>query len=69
MAGRAAHATYQVDCPHCGKSFEGELLAGSSPRGSRGFKCPHCRLFVPYERANGKADADRPREPHHSFKG
>ena len=38
-------------CPHCKKPFDGELLA----KGSRheGFKCPHCRLFVPAERANG----------------
>jgi DNA-directed RNA polymerase subunit RPC12/RpoP len=56
MAGRAAHASYQVDCPHCKKSFQAELLTGSSPRGSRGFKCPHCRLFVPYERSNGTPD-------------
>jgi DNA-directed RNA polymerase subunit RPC12/RpoP len=60
MAGRAAQATYDVECPHCGKSFQGELLTGSSPSGSQGFKCPHCRLFVPYERANGTPE-DGPR--------
>jgi hypothetical protein len=39
-----------IICPHCKKTFDGELLA----RGSRheGFKCPHCRLFVPAERAS-----------------
>jgi DNA-directed RNA polymerase subunit RPC12/RpoP len=41
----------RVVCPHCGKEFEGELLVGSSAPDSRGFKCPHCRLFVPAERA------------------
>jgi DNA-directed RNA polymerase subunit RPC12/RpoP len=53
MADRPVQAVYEAVCPHCGKTFEGELLtADSSPR-ARGFKCPHCKLFVPYERANG----------------
>ena len=39
---------HDVVCPHCKKSFRGELI-GSEER--RGFKCPHCRLFVPLERA------------------
>ena len=60
MAGRAADASYQVDCPHCGKTFQAELLTGSSPSSGRGFKCPHCRLFVPYERAGGAAQAEPP---------
>jgi DNA-directed RNA polymerase subunit RPC12/RpoP len=38
-------------CPHCKKPFESELLAENSRH--EGFKCPHCRLFVPAERANG----------------
>ena len=46
-----------IVCPHCKKTFVGELLS----RGSRheGFKCPHCRLFVPVERANAGAAAQR----------
>jgi transposase-like protein len=44
--------TYDVKCPHCKKSFKGGLM-GEGDR--RGFKCPHCRLFIPYERA----EADR----------
>jgi tRNA(Ile2) C34 agmatinyltransferase TiaS len=40
---------YEVTCPHCGRRFVGTLLAGSAGR-HRGFKCPHCKLFVPYER-------------------
>ena len=43
-----AAPTYEVVCPHCKKSFRGDLM-GDDDR--RGFKCPHCRLFVPYERA------------------
>jgi DNA-directed RNA polymerase subunit RPC12/RpoP len=42
--------TYEVVCPHCGKTFEGELL-GEDER-HKGFKCPHCKLFVPFERAD-----------------
>jgi DNA-directed RNA polymerase subunit RPC12/RpoP len=47
----AAGATFEVVCPHCKKTFEAELLAGPAPR-YRGFKCPHCRLFVPHERVD-----------------
>jgi DNA-directed RNA polymerase subunit RPC12/RpoP len=42
---------YDVTCPHCKKQFEATLMAGSAER-YHGFKCPHCRLFVPYERAD-----------------
>lgn len=41
---------FDVTCPHCHKRFEGTLLSGRSAR-HRGFKCPHCRLFVPADRA------------------
>jgi hypothetical protein len=44
-----------IICPHCKKEFDGELLAEGSRH--EGFKCPHCRLFVPAERANGDDDA------------
>ena len=40
---------YEVVCPHCKKSFRGELMGAEKSR--QGFKCPHCRLFVPFERA------------------
>jgi transposase-like protein len=53
-------ATFDVVCPHCGKSFESELLSGASER-HQGFKCPHCRLFVAYERAD-EQDRVEPRE-------
>ncbi len=47
----AEDVVYDVTCPHCGKEFRGELLTGGAARYT-GFKCPHCRLFVPYERAD-----------------
>ena len=49
-----ADVLYEVVCPHCRKTFESRLLTGSSAR-HQGFKCPHCRLFVSYERADEQA--------------
>jgi DNA-directed RNA polymerase subunit RPC12/RpoP len=42
-------ATAEVRCPHCKKTFSASLIAGGAER-YRGFKCPHCRLFVPAAR-------------------
>jgi DNA-directed RNA polymerase subunit RPC12/RpoP len=53
-----AETPREIICPHCKKRFEGELLAGGTAR-YRGFKCPHCRLFVPAERADGGERAGR----------
>ena len=36
-------------CPHCGKTFEAALLGPNTARA--GYKCPHCKLFVPVARA------------------
>ena len=47
----AEETSFEVECPHCKKTFEAELIEGSAPR-YEGFKCPHCRLFVPYGRAD-----------------
>jgi hypothetical protein len=44
--------TFEVTCPHCNEPFTAQLIEGAAPP-HRGFKCPHCRLFVPYERASG----------------
>ena len=35
-----------------------QRIEGSASR-YRGFKCPHCRLFVPYERAEERALVER----------
>jgi uncharacterized Zn-finger protein len=45
----AAEPTYEVVCPHCKKSFTAELMGGDDRQ--QGFKCPHCRLFVPLGRS------------------
>jgi DNA-directed RNA polymerase subunit RPC12/RpoP len=52
MSGQASEErVYEVTCPHCKKDFEAPLLAGAAER-HRGFKCPHCRLFVPQQHAD-----------------
>jgi DNA-directed RNA polymerase subunit RPC12/RpoP len=48
----------EIRCPHCKKAFSADLMAGSAER-YRGFKCPHCRLFVPIDRA-GEPDRAEP---------
>ena len=40
---------HEVECPHCHKPFRAELIRGETARHT-GFKCPHCNLFVSYER-------------------
>ena len=42
----AVRESFEVACPHCRKTFAAELLEGAAAR-YRGFKCPHCKLFVP----------------------
>ena len=43
--------TFEATCPHCRKPFTAELMSGRAAR-HQGFKCPHCRLFVPLQRAD-----------------
>jgi len=47
----SAPTSHEVTCPHCKKQFRAELLGGRDER-HQGFTCVHCRLFVPYERAD-----------------
>ena len=54
-----ATTTYEIACPHCRKTFEAELLSGGAER-YQGFKCPHCRLFVSYERVEEQANGEAP---------
>jgi transposase-like protein len=46
----ASESPVELVCPHCKKTFTAELIAGTTER-HRGFKCPHCKLFVPVDRA------------------
>ena len=52
---------YEVVCPHCKKQFEARLLSGGAAR-YQGFKCPHCRLFISYDRAD-EQDRVAPQSP------
>jgi phage FluMu protein Com len=54
MSEGSSAESFTVTCPHCNKQFEGELIEGGADR-YRGFKCPHCKLFVPAERAEAEA--------------
>jgi phage FluMu protein Com len=47
--------SFSVECPHCHKRFAAEAIEGGRAARYLGFKCPHCRLFVPLRRAT---DAD-----------
>jgi transposase-like protein len=49
VAEGARKEDFDVECPHCHRHFQAELLGPRSPR-QAGFKCPHCRLFVSYDR-------------------
>ncbi len=42
---------YDVTCPHCHKTFTATVIPGRAARYA-GFKCPHCKLFVPLERVD-----------------
>ncbi len=55
MSETRRETTFEVECPHCHRRFEATPLRGGSAARYRGFKCPHCKLFVPLERA---ADRD-----------
>ena len=49
--------SYTVECPHCHKEFTEQPVSGTAARYA-GFKCPHCRLFVPFERVAEDAPSD-----------
>ena len=40
---------HEIVCPHCKKPFAARPIGGTAER-YRGFKCPHCKLFVPAAR-------------------
>lgn len=47
---------FDVTCPHCNKPFSAELIDGDAAR-YQGFKCPHCKLFVPLARVEARHSA------------
>jgi hypothetical protein len=59
VSGVTEQRKFDVECPHCHKPFAGEPIEGGRAARYLGFKCPHCKLFVPLERATD----DEPLEP------
>ena len=53
--GAPSARQFDVECPHCHRSFRAELIGAKSAQA--GFKCPHCRLFVRYDRTVGPEGA------------
>jgi hypothetical protein len=51
VSGVTQEHSYDVECPHCHKTFAGERIDGGRAARYLGFKCPHCKLFVPLGRA------------------
>jgi phage FluMu protein Com len=43
--------SFDVVCPHCHKGFAARPIEGGRAARYLGFKCPHCKLFVPLQRA------------------
>jgi hypothetical protein len=57
--GDTQTAGFKVECPHCHKPFSAELIEGSAAR-YRGFKCPHCKLFVPAAHGEDRSHTPNP---------
>jgi hypothetical protein len=55
VSGVEQQKSFEVECPHCRKTFDAAPLEGGRAARYQGFKCPHCKLFVPLQRA---ADRD-----------
>lgn len=51
--GRKETVELTVTCPHCRREFTATPMTDAAGRPT-GFKCSHCRLFVPYERAQDR---------------
>lgn len=49
LMGLEQETATPVTCPHCHRAFTPSRVA-QGPR-QRGWKCPHCKLFVPETRA------------------
>jgi phage FluMu protein Com len=60
VSGVRQERSFDVECPHCHKTFAGGPIEGGRAARYLGFKCPHCKLFVPLQRAT---DAELTRDP------
>src|SRR4029078_13141971 len=55
VSGGEEEQTVEGECPHSQKPFAGEPIEGGRAARYLGFKCPHCKLFVPLQRATAPA--------------
>jgi glutaredoxin len=60
VSGVTQERSYDVECPHCHKTFAAQPIEGGRAARYTGFKCPHCKLFVPLLRAT---DSELSRDP------
>jgi hypothetical protein len=60
VGGVTEEQGFEVECPHCHKTFAAEPIESGRAARYRGFKCPRCKLFVPFQRA---ADTGVDRDP------
>lgn len=60
VTGVRPEQSFEIECPHCHRAFVAEPIEGGRAARYLGFKCPHCRLFVPLQRAT---DAGLSRDP------
>ena len=56
VSGVTGEQSFEVECPHCHKGFAAEAIEGGRAARYRGFKCPHCKLFVSLQRAAGAGE-------------
>ena len=54
MSGVGQERSFDVECPHCHKGFAAHPIEGGRAARYLGFKCPHCKLFVPAGRAEDR---------------
>ena len=60
VSGVRQERSFEVQCPHCHKSFAAQPIEGGRAARYLGFKCPHCKLFVPLARATDDDLVDQP---------
>jgi hypothetical protein len=60
VSGVRQESSFDVECPPCHPRFAAAPIEGGRAARYLGFKCPHCKLFVPLERATDAEVVDQP---------
>ena len=53
VSGVTEEQSFEVECPHCHKTFDGEPIEGGRAARYLGFKCPHCHKSFAAEPIEG----------------